>query len=277
MHVQLPRAIHHNTYAQEQYAMHTASLRCQLGALVHSHVSCATASAVNAYHYVKATGMSFAFKIPRDVRRRSSQIFTAKCCFPCKAASCIGIRDLHLHQKVMLIGSNQASHYLQSCALTAAVTLQPSTLGLALADVSASGMPGKETLVPGAARADHHKNKSWHIKHANSHLPIHRGAAAAACCFSSHRPFVLLMPTTLSARLLPSLLERKAQPIAIAPDVYSPMEQRSDHHLQVAFAGSLLRMQSLSHGMSGEPAPLLSTQMNNPSALIRPDVFPQSL
>ena len=174
----------------------------------------------------------------------------------------------------MLIGSNQASHYLQSCALTAAVTLQPPTLGLALADVSASGMPGKVTLLPGAARADHHKNKSWHIKHATSHLPIHRGAAAAACFFSSHRPFVLLMPTTLSARLLPSLLERNAHPIAIAPDVYSPMEQRSDHHLQVAFAGSLLRMQSLSHDMSGEPAPVLSIQMDNPSALIRPDVFP---
>ena len=79
------------------------------------------------------------------------------------------------------MGSNQASRYLQSCALIAAVTLQPPTLGLALADITASGMPRKVTLFPGAARAERHKNKTWHIKHANSHLPIHRGAAAAAC------------------------------------------------------------------------------------------------
>ena len=81
--------------AQGQYTMHAASLWYHLGALIHSHVSCACSECTSVgqsdWHE------SLAFEVPRDVERRSSQVLTARSYFPCKAASCIGIRGLHLH------------------------------------------------------------------------------------------------------------------------------------------------------------------------------------
>ena len=81
--------------AQGRYTMHAASLWYHLAALIHSHVSCACSECISLgqsdWHE------SLAFEVPRDVERRSSQILTARSYVPCKAASCIGIKGLHLH------------------------------------------------------------------------------------------------------------------------------------------------------------------------------------
>ena len=73
--------------------------------------------------------------------------------------------------------SSQASHMpAKLCALSrrkCCHACQLSTLGLALADAAASEVPGKVTLLSGAARDERQYNRSWQIKHANDHLPMH--------------------------------------------------------------------------------------------------------